>query len=122
MSHPSGIGAACAIALAQAGAAICLVQRPPQSGSQPNMDTMNTIRGLGGAVQVVECDLSDMDAVRGLFDRALGAMDGHIHVLINCAGIQRRSPSVNFLEKDWDDVSIILLQAATLNFSILPLH
>lgn len=86
------------------------------------MDTMKTIRGLGGAVQVVECDLSDMDAVRGLFDRALGAMDGHIHVLINCAGIQRRSPSVNFLEKDWDDVSIILLQAATLNFSILPLH
>lgn len=101
-----GIGAACAIALAQAGAAICLVQRPPQSGNQPNMDTIHAIRGLGGTVHIVQCDLADTDAVRGLFDKALDAMDGNIHVLINCAGIQRRSPSVDFLETDWDDVSM----------------
>lgn len=31
-------------------------------------------------------------------------MGGRIHILVNCAGIQRRSPCVDFLEKDWDDV------------------
>ncbi|KAL4072532.1 hypothetical protein V8B97DRAFT_2023646 [Scleroderma yunnanense] len=109
-----GIGAACAIALAQAGAAICLVQRPSHLGKQPNMDTMNTIHGLGGAVQVVECDLVDMEAVRGLFDRALNVMGGSIHVLVNCAGIQRRSPSVDFLEADWDDVLDVNLKSVWL--------
>lgn len=106
-----GIGAACAIALAQAGAAICLVQRP---GNRPNVETVNTIRGLGGNVNVVECDLGDMDAVRGLFDRALAAMEGSIHVLVNCAGIQRRSPSVDFLERDWDDVLDVNLKSVWL--------
>jgi hypothetical protein len=31
-------------------------------------------------------------------------MGGRIDVLVNCAGIQRRSPSLDFLETDWDDV------------------
>lgn len=33
-------------------------------------------------------------------------MGGEIHVLVNCAGIQRRSPAVQFPEKDWDDVRV----------------
>ncbi|KAG6335706.1 hypothetical protein ID866_3386 [Astraeus odoratus] len=107
-------GAACAIALAEAGAAICLVQRPPQSGKPSNMDTVNTIRGLGSPVEVVHCDLADMEAVRTLFDRALAAMGGNIHVLVNCAGIQRRSPSVDFLERDWDDVLDVNLKSVWL--------
>lgn len=100
-----GIGAACAIALAQAGASICLVQREPSSqGGEPNTATADAIRAIGGTVKIVYCDLADMDAVRELFPKALEAMGGNIHVLINCAGIQRRSPSVSFSEKDWDDV------------------
>ncbi|KIJ61604.1 hypothetical protein HYDPIDRAFT_115765 [Hydnomerulius pinastri MD-312] len=109
-----GIGAACAIALAQAGASICLVQRESPSGTEPNMDTVNTIRALGANVQVVHCDLADLDAVRGLFTKALEAMGGNIHVLVNCAGIQRRSPSVDFLEKDWDDVLDVNLKSVWL--------
>lgn len=33
-------------------------------------------------------------------------MGGDIHVLVNCAGIQRRSPAVQFSERDWDDVRV----------------
>ena len=51
------------------------------------------------------CDLSDLAAVKGLFQKALDAMGGTIDILVNCAGIQRRSPSVSFSEQDWDDVS-----------------
>ena len=101
---PAGIGAACAIALAEAGASLCLVQRPGNT----NLETYNTIQALGGTVKVVDCDLSDLDAVRTLFQKALDAMGGEIHVLVNCAGIQRRSPAVSFSEKDWDDVRLLL--------------
>ena len=53
---------------------------------------------------MVHCDLNNLDAVKGVFQRALDVMGGRIDVLVNCAGIQRRSPSVDFLETDWDDV------------------
>lgn len=101
-----GIGAACAIALAEAGANICLVQRRPEDGAPPNLETYNAILGLGVKAKVVHCDLSDIPAVRSLFQSALDAMDGRIHILVNCAGIQRRSPCVDFSEKDWDDVRL----------------
>ena len=100
----SGIGAACAIALAEAGASICLVQRPLAPGKPPNLETLNTIRALGASAEVVYCDLDDLQAVQRVFQIALQVMEGHIHILINCAGIQRRSPSLDFPESDWDDV------------------
>ncbi|KAG9313460.1 hypothetical protein JVU11DRAFT_5785 [Chiua virens] len=109
-----GIGAACAIALAQAGASICLVQREPPLGSEPNTTTADAIRALGGTAKIVYCDLADLDAVRDLFPKALDLMGGNIHILVNCAGIQRRSPSVDFPEKDWDDVLNVNLKAAWL--------
>ncbi|KAF8649152.1 hypothetical protein AX16_005950 [Volvariella volvacea WC 439] len=109
-----GIGAACALALAQAGASLCLVQRTPTPDSPPNLDTANAIRALGATAEVVHCDLDDLQAVKGLFQRALDVMGGQIHVLVNCAGIQRRSPSVDFPESDWDDVLNVNLKAAWL--------
>lgn len=99
-----GIGAACALALAQAGASICLVQRNPAEGVAPNLETLNSIRALGAFAEVVFCDLDDLEAVKQIFQKALDVMNGQIHILLNCAGIQRRSPSVDFSEGDWDDV------------------
>lgn len=88
-----GIGKACAIALAQAGANLCFVVRDPAS----------VIDKLQGA-KYISCDLSDLEAVKTVFQLALDKMGGNIHVLVNCAGIQRRAPSVEFSEQDWDDV------------------
>ncbi|KAH0826581.1 NAD(P)-binding protein [Lanmaoa asiatica] len=109
-----GIGAACAIALAQAGASICLVQREPPLGSEPNTVTADAIRFLGGNAKIIHCDLANLDAVRELFPNALEVMGGNIHILVNCAGIQRRAPSVSFLERDWDDVLNVNLKSAWL--------
>ncbi|TFK48989.1 NAD(P)-binding protein [Heliocybe sulcata] len=109
-----GIGAACAVALAEAGASICLVQRPPLEGQSPNTDTANAISALGVKVKIVYAELSDMDSVKAVFPQALEAMGGEIHILVNCAGIQRRSPSVDFPEKDWDDVINVNLKSVWL--------
>jgi len=109
-----GIGAACAIALAEAGASICLVQREPTNGARPNLATLNTIQPLGVKVEVVYCDLADLEAVKGVFQKALDIMGGQINILVNCAGIQRRSPSIDFTETDWDDVLDINLKSVWL--------
>ncbi|KAF8888528.1 hypothetical protein BD779DRAFT_1716963 [Infundibulicybe gibba] len=109
-----GIGAACAIALAEAGAAICLIQRHPVDGAPANLETLNSIRALGATVEVVYCDLDDLQAVKEVFQKALDIMGGQIHVLVNCAGIQRRSPSVDFPESDWDQVMDVNLKSVWL--------
>ena len=108
MTNPSpGIGAACALALAEAGASLCLLVRPPVTAQ--NLSIVDTIRDKCPAtrLEVVHCDLSDPQAVKGIFQKALDVMDGQIHVLVNCAGIQRRAPALQFSERDWDDVSFL---------------
>ena len=100
----TGIGAACALALAEAGASLCLIVRPP---ARDNLSIVDIIleKCPGTRIEVVHCDLSDIEAVKGVFQKALDVMDGQIHVLVNCAGIQRRAPALQFSELDWDDVS-----------------
>ncbi|KAM6503437.1 hypothetical protein JOM56_000380 [Amanita muscaria] len=38
-------------------------------------------------------------------------MGGQIHILVNSAGIQRRSPSLDFSEEDWDKVLDVNLKS-----------
>ncbi|EOQ99291.1 hypothetical protein E3P92_02851 [Wallemia ichthyophaga] len=106
-----GIGQACAIGLAKAGAKhVILVQRDTS-----NTATKDQITQAGSKADIVIADLSDMDAVKGVFDKAVRVADGgHIDVLINCGGIQRRSPSTEFSESDWDDVINVNLKSVWL--------
>lgn len=102
-----GIGAACARALAQAGASCCLIVRPGhRQGSGPHPALHRLPQGVHDTQKhtIVEADLGDMAQVKAVFDKALGSMDGQIDVLVNCGGIQRRHPTVDFPEEDWDEV------------------
>jgi 2-dehydro-3-deoxy-D-gluconate 5-dehydrogenase len=103
--------------LAEAGANICFVQRNPQDGVSSSMEIFNTVQALGVTTKIVHCDLADLTSVKTVFQSALMAMGGRIHILVNCAGIQRRSPSVEFSEKDWDDVCLPVLSQSKLNVS-----
>ena len=97
-----GIGAACAIALAEAGAAeIALVVRNNASN-----ETYNTLisRFPDLKVHLITADLADNEQVKRIVPEALEKMNGQLHVLVNCAGIQRRAPAAVFPEQDWDDV------------------
>ncbi|KAJ5668710.1 hypothetical protein N7462_009780 [Penicillium macrosclerotiorum] len=93
-----GIGQAMALALAEAGADIVLVQRDTSNSS-----TKEQIEQLGRKATIYTADLSSQDSVSSLVPAILG--DGHdIDVLLNCAGIQRRHPSHVFPQDDWDEV------------------
>lgn len=114
-----GIGQAMAIALAEAGADIVLVQVWTQARSKPqgragqltvvqrdtsNANTREQIEKLGRKASVYTADLASQHSVSQLVSTVI--QDGHdIDILLNCAGIQRRHPSHIFPDEDWDEVS-----------------
>ncbi|KAJ4368799.1 hypothetical protein N0V83_005881 [Neocucurbitaria cava] len=100
-----GIGQAMAIALAEAGADILLVQRDTS-----NQNTKRAIEALGRSATIYTCDLSSPPSVSALIPTILAA--GHrIHILLNSGGIQRRHPSHQFPDSDWEAVLQVNLTA-----------
>ncbi|KAI9734276.1 MAG: hypothetical protein M1834_002380 [Cirrosporium novae-zelandiae] len=100
-----GIGAEMAIALAEAGADIMLVQR-----DENNTSTKSKIEALGRKSVIYTCDLCSAESVKALTPKIL--KDGkQIDILLNCAGIQRRHPSRVFPDEDWNEVLQVNLTA-----------
>ncbi|KAG8931623.1 hypothetical protein FRC03_003112 [Tulasnella sp. 419] len=99
-----GIGQSMALALARAGADIILVQR-----NLSNQETFNQIKQIGREAVIFECDLADKNQVGSLVKRITstkeeGGMGLTVDILVNCGGIQRRTPAENFSDDDWNDV------------------
>lgn len=93
-----GIGQSMALALAEAGANIVLVQRDASSTA-----TQQQIEQLGRRATIYTADLASQRSVSALVAKVI--RDGHdIDILLNCAGIQRRHPSHLFPQEDWDEV------------------
>ncbi|KAF9022819.1 NAD-binding protein [Hymenopellis radicata] len=99
-----GIGQKLALALAKAGADVVLLQR-----NSTNKDTYTQIQEVGRKAYIVECDLSSKEQVGGVVAKITGSpADGGLglalDILVNCGGIQRRTPAENFPDQDWDEV------------------
>jgi short-subunit dehydrogenase len=88
----SGIGAAAAKKIADAGSPVVLVARTPE-----NLEKVaNEIRADGGTAHVYPCDLSDMDAIAAMADEVLNDLGG-VDILINSAGRSiRRSLELSY--------------------------
>lgn len=76
-----GIGAATAVALAEAGADVVLSARTPDQLEA----VAKQVEAAGRRAAVVPADLSDLDAVAGLADAAMDAF-GRIDVVVNNVG------------------------------------
>ncbi|WP_242494613.1 SDR family oxidoreductase [Nocardioides zhouii] len=92
-----GIGRAIALGLSRAGAEVVLVGRP---GS--NDDTREALVGLGGKVDVVDLDLSDLAAVESV--GAELAASRQVDIAINNAGTIDRQDTVDLAREDWQRV------------------
>ncbi|KAF2105349.1 hypothetical protein BDV96DRAFT_592646 [Lophiotrema nucula] len=100
-----GIGQSMALALAEAGADILLVQRDTS-----NQTTQQKIQSLGRKATIYTADLSSNSSMTALVPSIL--KDGHkIHILLNCGGIQRRHPAHQFPDTDWQEVLQVNLTA-----------
>lgn len=103
-----GIGRSMALALADAGADIALLQRNPDQ-----LDIKEEIEGLGRSCVVIPCDLENEKQVKEAIP-AVVAHFGKIDILVNNGGIIRRTPSTEFSEQDWDDVIHVNLKTVWL--------
>jgi len=92
-----GLGQAMAVALAEAGADVALVDLLDMA------DTQQQIKKLGRRCITITADLSKKDSVDGIVTQTVRQLGG-IDILFNNAGIIRRAQLVDFTEKDWDDV------------------
>jgi len=104
-----GLGQAMAIALAEAGADIAGL------GVSSLDQTAAQVKALGRrflplSVNLLEAHADDMTNVVEEVVTGLGGLD----ILVNNAGTIRRTPVLDFSEKDWDDVMQVNLKAAFL--------
>ncbi len=99
----SGIGRACAVALAEAGAHVTLAAR---RGGE--LEVLAAALGDAGlAAEALVLDLSDVGATRA----AIGALPA-FDILLNSAGLARHAPALETSEADFDAVSAINFKGA----------
>jgi 2-deoxy-D-gluconate 3-dehydrogenase len=94
----AGLGAAMAIALAEAGAGVVC-----HGNSRSPETTVSAIQKNGGKAASVVGDLSRKDAPQAIFTEALRQFD-RVDILVNNAGTIRRAPAVDYSEDDWATV------------------
>lgn len=92
-----GIGRACALALAEAGADIALGLRDVASDA----GVADEIRALGRNVLPLQMDMSKMDEVTSAVDKTVAEF-GKIDILVNNAGIAPANRIEDYTEEDFD--------------------
>ncbi len=105
-----GIGAAIALALAEAGAAVAINYR--ERGTQAE-SVANAIRQRGSRAMTVAADVSRGDAVKAMADR-IAAELGAIDVLVNNAGVGLVRGIDDLTEADFDLTIAVNLKSAFL--------
>ena len=91
----SGLGKAIATGFAEAGADLVLADIDPQGMQR----TASELEALGGRVFAAECNMSEPDQIRAMFQQ-VDDVYGQIDVLANIAGDARRDTPLELSEAD----------------------
>jgi 2-deoxy-D-gluconate 3-dehydrogenase len=102
----AGLGAAMAIALAEAGADVAA-----HGNSRSPAGTCARIEALGRRAMSVTGDLGDRAVSGRLIGEVIGGL-GRLDILVNNAGLIRRTPAAEYSDDDWDRVIEVDLTAA----------
>jgi NAD(P)-dependent dehydrogenase (short-subunit alcohol dehydrogenase family) len=99
----SGIGQACAVAFAQAGAKVICVGRKAEALREIE-------KTIGAEVLTIEADLAETEAAERVVARALEVFGG-IDILVNAAGHISNGTIENTSLKAWDDMMNVNVRA-----------
>jgi len=99
----SGIGLGCAVALAEAGAHVCLSARNSKNLNK----VVEAIQAKGMNAEAITLDVSDVKASQEVI-----LTNGPFDVLVNSAGSAQHTPSKDTNEEDFDDVMNVNLRGA----------
>jgi len=94
-----GIGRACALELARAGAAVACCAR----NEEKLLETTELIKSAGGRAAPFKMDVADEESVKAAC-KAVIANYGKVEILVNNAGITRDTLVMRMKRADWDDV------------------
>ncbi|MFI5112448.1 MAG: 3-oxoacyl-[acyl-carrier-protein] reductase [Terriglobales bacterium] len=94
-----GIGRACALALAEAGAVVALAAR----NELKLAETADQIRAAGGRAETFKIDLAVEDEIKSGIKAAIAKL-GKLDILVNNAGITRDQLALRMKRADWDAV------------------
>jgi 3-oxoacyl-[acyl-carrier protein] reductase len=104
-----GIGRACALALAEAGATVALAARNETKLAEVAAE----IAAAGGSAHPFALDLSSEESIQTCAKAAIAQL-GKVEILVNNAGITRDTLTLRMKRKDWDDVLATNLTGAFL--------
>ena len=99
MGGTSGIGLALSKALAEAGANVVPTGRRPELV----LAAAAQVEKLGRGSLVYPCDVGDLRQIEGVLGKATDKF-GAVHILVNCAGLTKRMPTLDFPEEDWNAI------------------
>jgi len=95
----TGIGRAIALGLAQAGADVA-----PTSRRKDVVDAAaGEIEGLGRRSLRVTSDIADESSLTAVLRAAVDAF-GKVDILVNSAGITKRTPTIEVSDREWNDI------------------
>lgn len=92
-----GIGKACALAMAKAGADVAIVDINGESAKE----TAAAIAALGRRSLALRADLGNVAEIDRMIGETIAAF-GRIDTLVNNAGVTRRADIMDLTEEDWD--------------------
>jgi 3-oxoacyl-[acyl-carrier protein] reductase len=104
-----GIGRACALALAKAGATVALAAR----NEEKLKEAVRQIESEGGKAAAFRLDVTSDEAIKAAVKEIAGQL-GPIAILVNNAGITRDTLLLRMKAADWDEVMNTNLRAAFL--------
>jgi len=102
----AGLGAAMAVALAEAGADVGV-----HGNTRSPASTCARIEGAGRRAAALAGDLADPGVSARLVDEAIARL-GRLDILVNNAGMIRRTPAADVSDEDWDRVIEVNLTSA----------
>src|SRR5262244_1709449 len=94
-----GIGKACAIKFASAGATVALAAR----SKEKLKEVLEQITQLGGKAEAFQLDVGDEEQIKSVFKDVLSRF-GKLDILVNNAGITKDQLVMRMKRADWDSV------------------
>jgi NAD(P)-dependent dehydrogenase (short-subunit alcohol dehydrogenase family) len=113
----SGIGRALALGLAEAGADVVASSR----GESAVQETAREIENLGRKTLRITSDVAQYASLEKLRDAVLAAFD-KVDVLVNCAGITKKGPTLDFAEDTWQQILDINLTGTLRSCQVFGNH
>jgi NAD(P)-dependent dehydrogenase (short-subunit alcohol dehydrogenase family) len=95
----SGIGRALSLGLADAGADVIATARRKEQVDE----TANEIEARGRQTLRIVSDVGDRASLESLRDAAIERF-GKVDILVNCAGIIKRMPTLDLPESEWNNI------------------